>query len=231
MRFAKRLGMLLSGLVVVWMAGDALAIDKAASRAEACATRDTPAERMICGDRQLTRLDAELNELYAMLRGSMTAADFRYLRDDQRDWLNVRNRCGANFDCLAGEYDNRIVFLQQQVEAVRDSRAAEQDNAGMNAGHRAVCDGEGEVRSLNGDIATTIAFMNRADSEEDSYKIYWLDYQGNRKLYATIYKGQTHEQATFLSHPWVVTSPVPGGGEICLGIYMPDPGWREVILR
>jgi uncharacterized protein len=30
---------------------------------------------------------------------------------EQHDWLQARNRCGANTDCLAGEYRARIKGL------------------------------------------------------------------------------------------------------------------------
>ena len=72
---------------------------------------------------------------------------------------------------------------------------------------------------------------NRARSEEDVIKVYWLDYKGRRKSYGKIYKGDTKRITTYMTHPWVVVSKVPGGGEICQGVYMADSGKRIVTFR
>ena len=95
----------------------------------------------------------------------------------------------------------------------------------------AACPHEFGLKSLNGNKQTRIIFKNRARSEEESFKIYWLDYNGRRKLYKHLFKGETFTINTFLTHPWLVTAPVPGGGEDCIKIYMPDPGRRVVTLR
>lgn len=97
--------------------------------------------------------------------------------------------------------------------------------------HAGTCPYEAGLASLNSNHGAKITFINRSASEEDSYKIYWLDFQGNRKLYTTLYRGDRWSVNTFLSHPWLVTAPVPGGGEDCIQIYMPDPGQRTVVFN
>ena len=96
---------------------------------------------------------------------------------------------------------------------------------------QATCQGEGTVRSIESNVPTTIEFWNHADNDEDYYRIYWLNFSGNRQLYAEIFTGRGHHQPTFLTHPWLVTAPVPGGGEICVGIYMPDVSKRTINLQ
>jgi hypothetical protein len=34
--------------------------------------------------------------------------------------------------------------------------------------------------------------------------MYWLNYQGDRQLYANLEPGQSIGQQTFLTHPWVI---------------------------
>jgi hypothetical protein len=51
-------------------------------------------------------------------------------------------------------------------------------------------------------------------------RLYWLDYSGKRKLYATIKQGAQYTQQTFDSHPWVVTD----ADDKCLAVLVPDIG-------
>lgn len=194
---------------------------KAERRAAACAALTQPSTRAVCRNRHLTRLDGRLNEIYRDLRSQLSAKAFAALRRKQRTWLEKRNRCQTNRRCLAARYRSRVAYLGQMLEKV-ESR--------LSISSARSCDGARKLRSRASRFKTTIVFRNRAASQEDSYKIYWLDFAGRRRLYATVYRGDTHRQQTYLTHPWLVTSPLPGGGEICIGVYMPDPETRTVEL-
>lgn len=79
------------------------------------ARRLNPTEETICADRDLSRLDALLEQVY----GRTNARD----NDEaQLTWLrSERDACGTNILCIAGAYANRIAALDAPL-----ARAAEQ---------------------------------------------------------------------------------------------------------
>ena len=93
------------------------------------------------------------------------------------------------------------------------------------------CPGERSTRSVEGSVPTTITFRAVGENDETQFKIYWLDYKGRRKLYRHIFAGDTYRQQTFMTHPWLVTAPVPGGGEDCIRIFHPRRGGSTHVLR
>ncbi len=93
------------------------------------------------------------------------------------------------------------------------------------------CSEEGSVRSISGDVSVNITFGAVGENDETQFKIYWLDYQGRRQLYKHIFAGDTHRQPTFMTHPWLVTAPVPGDGEDCVAIYLPQRNAQTIVLR
>ena len=59
------------------------------------------------------------------------------------------------------------------------------------------------VKSVNmGDLKTSIKFENQSGK---TVKLFWIDFEGNRKLYATIEAEKMVTQATFLGHAWLIT--------------------------
>jgi len=78
--------------------------------------------------------------------------------------------------------------------------------------------------SVSGDYETSITFHNRSLAVR---RIYWLDYQGQRKLYKELLAGQQQRLNTYLTHPWLVTD----GNDRALDIYYPDSRERLVELR
>ena len=93
-----------------------------------------------------------------------------------------------------------------------------------------VCHHEAGQRSTASDVSTTITFEIYGENDETQFKIYWLDYDGNRVFYKHVFAGDTYNQQTYLTHPWVVTAPIPGGGEDCIGVYYPQQGGSTVTL-
>lgn len=57
------------------------------------------------------------------------------------------------------------------------------------------------LRSLVGETRTSITFNNKTSR---MVEIYWIDYDGNEKLYYTLKPNQNYKQITYSSHPWIV---------------------------
>jgi hypothetical protein len=62
------------------------------------------------------------------------------------------------------------------------------------------CPAPGSVRSSNSNQPTVIQFAN---STFRTLKIYWLDFNGQRKFYRELKHGQDYRQPTFMTHPWI----------------------------
>ncbi len=103
--------------------------------------------------------------------------------------------------------------------------------AAIPAAALASCPGESSRRSIESTTPAPLTFMNSTDNNEDYYRIYWIDFQGNRQLYTELFPGETYRVDTFLTHPWLITAPVPGGGEDCIGFVMPVAGGGVVNLE
>ncbi|WP_433796396.1 hypothetical protein [Actinoplanes sp. CA-252034] len=58
------------------------------------------------------------------------------------------------------------------------------------------------LRSLKAEQWTEIGFVNNRD---EPVVIHWLDYHGTRERYDVLASGDTRQQPTYVSHPWVVT--------------------------
>ena len=68
-----------------------------------CAQAKTPTELAICADADLLRQDSELSAAYGKL-GAVRPDGRAALRQEQRDWLRARNRCGADANCIRDQY-------------------------------------------------------------------------------------------------------------------------------
>jgi len=79
----------------------------------------------------------------------------------------------------------------------------------------AKCQGESQLRSLDDSAKTKMKFTNHS---KNTKRIYWLNYDGVRVLYAKLAPGRTYRVDTFLTHPWVITR---GTGD-CHAVYLPN---------
>ena len=70
-------------------------------------------------------------------------------------------------------------------------------------------------------MEATIKFVNKSGK---TVKVYWLDYDGDRKLYETLKDGESYEQQTYLTHPWVITDE----NDDAWYVYFPDAQPRTV---
>jgi len=81
------------------------------------------------------------------------------------------------------------------------------------------CGREAASRSLNSNRSTFVTFVNRHD---ESVRVYWLNFDGQRVYYRDIEPGESYRQQTFVTHPWVVTnSETEHGAGQCLAMFQP----------
>jgi len=76
------------------------------------------------------------------------------------------------------------------------------------------CSLESSLHAVNANVSTSVTFVNQTSSAVD---IYWLDYSGQRQLYATLAAGTTLLQQTYVTHPWVAAGP----SSTCIAIFLP----------
>lgn len=78
-----------------------------------CAKARSAAERLICQDRQLSGLDVQLANLYAVAKASATDGD-EFKRATSAAWADRERRC-ADKQCLLDWYANRSAALLAQI--------------------------------------------------------------------------------------------------------------------
>ena len=84
-----------------------------------CTAARAPADRIICDDAQLSRLDAELGVAYAAAADAVPRSDL--LRAEQRTWITKRDKL-ADAEAMRRAYQDRIGELQQAADAARKVR-------------------------------------------------------------------------------------------------------------
>jgi uncharacterized protein len=78
-----------------------------------CAKASIAAERTICGNANLSQLDARTAGMYFTILGNNTpAATLAQVKNAQRRFLATRNACGANVDCLVDAYTSQMMYLK-----------------------------------------------------------------------------------------------------------------------
>lgn len=146
-----------------------------------CAKAQTPVERLICSDPQVSELDGRLDKAYraADVTGMWQRSE---LGPDQKEWLkNVRNRCNDG-PCLVRAYQARIEELSKPRDVtgtykmeggllkVRHFPAEHriqfevQASAGMNVGELA---GDADLRGGEANYPTDAERLRRAREHED----------------------------------------------------------------
>lgn len=94
---------------------DAAAVASATQPAFACSDAPTLARAMVCGDRRLAILDQRMKQAYAAALAA--GASGEALREDQEDWLNVREDAAQDSrDTVAAVYRQRIAELRQLAD-------------------------------------------------------------------------------------------------------------------
>lgn len=74
-----------------------------------------PAEQAICGNANLSRLDEQTAGMYFLIVGSgAPASTISQVKAAQGQFLERRNACGANVDCLVSAYTDQMMFLKNE---------------------------------------------------------------------------------------------------------------------
>jgi uncharacterized protein YecT (DUF1311 family) len=101
-------------LALAIMAGNAR---PASSQEFDCRNAEFASERTICGSDGLSALDDRMSQLYRELKA---ASSNRYQRDDLKDYqhqfLNARDACGPDSECIRGAYLDQISVLEGRIE-------------------------------------------------------------------------------------------------------------------
>ncbi len=74
-----------------------------------CTKASTGQERLICSDRELSKLDVDMASAYADAR--QKAADVNALKAEQRLWLRNSQKTCSDKECLVAAYQSRIAEL------------------------------------------------------------------------------------------------------------------------
>lgn len=77
-----------------------------------CARAGTSTEIAICSNPDVAHLDGLMADLYYALRSRLTRPQQATLTRQQREWLRLRDACGADAGCLVSAYEFRIYQLQ-----------------------------------------------------------------------------------------------------------------------
>ncbi len=84
-----------------------------ASPSFSCRGRLNRTELRICENATLADLDRKIASIYSWLRGRLSPSEKRVLRNDQRQWLRQRDRCGGNDACIERELYERMAYLNE----------------------------------------------------------------------------------------------------------------------
>jgi hypothetical protein len=110
------------------------------------------------------------------------------------------------------------------ISAPQPNGAIANDPNRAAAGQDASCASEPSLKSLNGNRSVTLTFQNLS---KETISAYWLDYAGKRVFYRRLNSGESYDQPTYISHPWVF---VDANGK-CRKIVMPSPSEKIVAIR
>jgi hypothetical protein len=91
------------------------------------------------------------------------------------------------------------------------------------------CHEQSQLRSLGSKRKTMITFF--AGQTDDMFKIYWLDYDGEKVLYNTLNAEMSWTAETYPSHPWVVYRVSEDGTETCHSIVRGNNRPSQWLLR
>ncbi len=71
------------------------------------------AEEAICGNANLSRLDDQTAGMYLIIVGSgASAATVSEVKATQRKFIQTRNACETNIDCLVDAYTSQMMYLK-----------------------------------------------------------------------------------------------------------------------
>jgi membrane-bound inhibitor of C-type lysozyme/uncharacterized protein YecT (DUF1311 family) len=81
-----------------------------------CNARLNATEARLCSNPTLAKLDRDMASTYSWLRGQLQPYQKGQLKQDQKQWLGQRNRCGSNDQCIQTALYDRIAYLNEYLE-------------------------------------------------------------------------------------------------------------------
>jgi uncharacterized protein len=101
-------------ITLLGLAGAALLTKNGEAGSFDCQAAATPTEKAICANSQLSSLDDQTSAMYyATLGASLPAATLSAVKSAQVKFLQQRDSCGADVNCLVDAYTSRITYLKQ----------------------------------------------------------------------------------------------------------------------
>jgi hypothetical protein len=120
---------------------------------------------------------------------------------------------------------NTVTQQQQVVIIAPGGGASASASAGLlPPGGVYACTLEGKFKALVSTQPFTMVFSNQTGGD---VSLYWLDYNGQRKLYGKIENGKARAQPTFITHPWLIAD----AKDACIEIAMPGRSTQTVVVR
>jgi hypothetical protein len=84
-------------------------------------------------------------------------------------------------------------------------------------------------RSKEAEQKTKVTFF--VGQTDNSFRIYWLDYNGNKKSYKKLSSGMSWTAETYRSHPWAIYRVSANGSEACHSIVKGKRKSSQWLLR
>jgi uncharacterized protein len=77
-----------------------------------CRKAASPTEKAVCADSNLAKLDRQLATLWrSTIQAYMDEQQIAQMKLDQRHWMEARNACAANVECIGRTYHDRLSRL------------------------------------------------------------------------------------------------------------------------
>lgn len=83
-----------------------------------CSRASTITEHAICDFPELSTLDEVMGQAYQSAKASSEWITPAELRETQRTWIQNRNKCGDNFECLRSSYTQRLEEISDGVLSI-----------------------------------------------------------------------------------------------------------------
>jgi len=99
-----------------------------------CTKAESSAEKLVCADEDLAKLDREVARLFTLARKgpNMTSERQAALIGTQRGWIKGRDDCWKDSDVRACVFDNYVIRIHELRQGYADART--QDASGISAG-------------------------------------------------------------------------------------------------
>lgn len=105
-------GSVTTTLIVIF--GAALLTKNGEAASFDCKAAATPTEKAICANGQLSSLDDQMSTMYyAIVGNDWPSATLSAVKISQVKFLQQRDSCGANVNCLVDAYTSQIAYLKQ----------------------------------------------------------------------------------------------------------------------